>query len=74
MVPINLEMFLALDINEIVNPPFYEFVLVRKLYENQLIFHEETQNFTKMFWTSQLLNKYFSKELGEIYESRYLHM
>lgn len=74
MVPINLEMFLALDINEIDIPPFYEFLLVRKIHKNQLIFHEEAQNFTNIFWTSQKLNKYFSKELGEIYESKYLHM
>lgn len=67
-------MFLALDINEIDIPPFYEFLLVRKIHKNQLIFHEETQNFTRYFWTSQKLNKYFSKELGEIYESKYLHM
>lgn len=43
-------------------------------WEDQLIFHDSYENFTNIFWTSQKLNKYFAKELGEIYESRYLHM
>lgn len=52
----------------------YRFLLVKYQYENQLIFHEETHNFTNYFWTTSLLNKYFSKELELIYESRYLHV
>jgi hypothetical protein len=73
-VKFNWNHFLGLEFHRVPEIPGYRFLLVKLLYENQLIFHEETQNFTKYFWTSQLLNKYFSKELGELYESRYLHV
>ena len=70
------QWFLGLEFYRVPESPTnqYKFLLVKYLYENQLIFHDESQNFTKYFWTSTLLNKYFAKELGEIYESRYLHM
>jgi len=73
-VKFNWNHFLGLEFHRVPEFPGYRFLLVKYLYENELIFHEETQNFTNYFWTSSLLNKYFSKELREIYESRYLHM
>jgi hypothetical protein len=72
----NWDYFLGLEFYRIPDSPTnqYIFLLVRRLYENQLIFHEETNNFTKIFWTTLLLNKHFEKELGEIYESKYMQM
>jgi hypothetical protein len=73
-VKFNWNYFLGLEFHRVPEIPGYMFLLVKYQYEPQLIFHEESQNFTNYFWTSQLLNKYFSKELELIYESRYLHV
>lgn len=75
-VKFNWNHFLGLEFYRVPESPTnqYRFLLVKYQYENQLIFHEETQNFTNYFWTTSLLNKYFSKELELIYESRYLHV
>lgn len=68
--------FLGLEFYKVPDSPTGQhiFLLVRLLYENQLIFHEETNNFTNIFWTTFLLNKHFEKELRGIYESKYLQM
>lgn len=72
----NWDYFLGLEFYRDPDSPTGQhiFLLVKYLYKNQLIFHEETNNFTNYFWTTTLLKKHFTKELGEIYESKYLHM
>ncbi len=66
--------FIGLTLNWYKEPPEPIYYLSDLRWDDQLIFHDCYENFTNIFWTSQKVNKYFAKELGEIYESRYLHM
>lgn len=69
------ESFLGIEFTRKLNHQNrFDIFIVNLLRSDQLIFHHELENFTNIFWTSQKLNKYFSKELGEIYESKYLYL